>query len=119
MLHLLHLRTYTKRKENTLSKTHQPPADLVQKWEVGDYAGALALAASWPELGDHKDAIKKGHAAHTNRRFYTELGEDPNELYSLGVHAVAERYGLTAPPAESLQPACGCKKSCSKKCKKA
>lgn len=74
---------------------------LREHWAADNYMKALRLAASWPRLGDHKDAIQKGWAAASNPNFYMELGYDPGQLYAAGLRAVAERYDL--PPAEGIR----------------
>lgn len=60
----------------------------------GDHRAALRLAAGWPRLGDHKEAITRGWAALSNPGFYRELGRDPEALVAAGLAAIRERYGL-------------------------
>lgn len=60
---------------------------------AADWRGALALAARFHELGDHRDAIKRGHEAYVHPRFYAQLGQDPAALVALGVQALKDRYG--------------------------
>lgn len=67
---------------------------LKDLWAKGDYWGALKMAAAWPRLGEHGDAIKQGWAAVSNPSFYRQLGKDPDVLYRKGLAALAERYGL-------------------------
>jgi hypothetical protein len=67
-------------------------------WEAGSYRKALRLAASWPRLGEQKDAIQKGWAAASNKTFYAELGYNPAALERAGLDAVAARYGLPQAP---------------------
>lgn len=67
-------------------------------WADGSYRKALRLAASWPRLGEHKDAIQKGWAAASNRAFYAELGYNPAALERAGLDAVAARYDLPQAP---------------------
>jgi len=61
----------------------------------GDWQKALRLAASFADLGDHRGAIKRGHEAFSNGRFYTQLGQDPEALKAAGIAALIERYKLT------------------------
>ena len=61
---------------------------------TGDWRAALKLAASWPQLGTHRDAIQQGWAALRNPDFYRELGKDPEQLVAAGQAAIKERYGL-------------------------
>ena len=58
-------------------------------WAAGDHRKAIKLAASGPQLGDHR-----GWAAISNPDVYRQLGEDPQTLYDLGLQALRERYGL-------------------------
>ena len=59
-----------------------------------DYRAALQLAAGWPRLGTHRDAIQRGWAAYSNRDFYMQLGRDPASLGAAGGAPSRERYGL-------------------------
>ena len=63
-------------------------------WAAANYRAALKLAAKWPRLGEHRDAIQKGWAAASRPDFYRELGQDPDALEAAGVAAVADRYNL-------------------------
>lgn len=73
---------------------------LTDLWVAGEYRAALKLAATWPNLGGHKDRIRQGWAATSNPAIYREMGRDPEKLYRDGLAAVAERYGLEAPNAK-------------------
>jgi len=64
-------------------------------WAAGEHRKALKLAASWPELGDHDEAIRNGWSAASNPNFIKQLGRNPDEDYKAGLAAVAERYDLT------------------------
>lgn len=59
---------------------------------AGDWVAALRLAARFPRLGEHKDAITRGWAALQNPTFYKEIGKDPDALVAAGVAALKERY---------------------------
>jgi hypothetical protein len=67
---------------------------LKQYMAAGDYRAALRLAASWGELGDHKETIQKGRAADVHPEFYLAIGENPVELVAAGIAAIRERYHL-------------------------
>lgn len=67
---------------------------LKQLWASGNRLGALKLAAKWPRLGAHKDAIQQGWAAASNPRFYRQLGKDPGRLVAAGIAALKDRYNL-------------------------
>jgi hypothetical protein len=71
-------------------------------WAAGEYRRALKLAATWPRLGTHKDAIQRGWAAASNADMYRQMGKDPAALYEAGLAAVAARYGLE--PAKETTP---------------
>lgn len=66
-------------------------------WAQKDYRSALKLAAGWPRLGYHKDTITQAWAATSNRKFYEQLGHNPDDLYRRGLRAISERYGLPKP----------------------
>lgn len=68
--------------------------ELRTLWAAGEYRRALKLAAGWPRLGEHKDAIQAGWAAASNRDFYRQLGKDPDAMVAAGLAAVAARYNL-------------------------
>lgn len=70
---------------------------LRKLWTAGEHRKALGLAATWPQLGEHKEAIQRGWAAAAHPRFYIELGMDPDAIYSAGLAALIERYELTPP----------------------
>lgn len=67
---------------------------LKELWASGDLHGALRIAARFPMLGTHRDAILQGWAARMNPDFYRQLGEDPEAIANRGLEAVAARYGL-------------------------
>lgn len=58
----------------------------------GDYRAALKLAASWPNLGEHKEAITRAWAAISHPDTYIEMGQNPDVLFIAGVTALRERY---------------------------
>ena len=74
-------------------------ATLVKKIDIlrdhsraGNWHAALRLAASWPQLGEHKVAIQQGWAALSNGRFYREIGKDPAAMVAAGQAALVARY---------------------------
>lgn len=69
-------------------------AALRSAWAAGDRIAALRIAARFPRLGDDREVITRGWAAHTNPAFYAELGRDPASLVDAALAAVAARYGL-------------------------
>lgn len=60
---------------------------------AGRWDAALALAARWPRLGDHAQAIRLGHEAAAHPGFYRQLGKDPEQMREAGITALRERYG--------------------------
>lgn len=65
---------------------------LVRLMAAGEWPRALALAARFPRLGEHRDAIVRGHEALANPRFWRSLGKDPDALRDAGIAALQERY---------------------------
>jgi hypothetical protein len=61
----------------------------------GDYRAALRLAASWPQLGEHRDAITCGWAAMSHPAFYEAIGKDPSVLVAHGLDAIRSRFCST------------------------
>ncbi len=90
---------HSKQPTGDLARSTLPSAinKLREHWAANNYRKALRLAASWPRLGDQKDAIQKGWAADSNPAFYSELGHNPEALFATGLRAVAERYELPQP----------------------
>ncbi len=60
---------------------------------AGSWELALRIAARFPRLGEHEAAIRRGHEAYTNPRFYGQLGYDPEALKEAGKQALIARYG--------------------------
>lgn len=58
----------------------------------GNFSKALALAAKFPRLGEHRDAIVLGHEARVHRSIYKQLGRDPDKLVAEGIKALIARY---------------------------
>ena len=60
----------------------------------GDWAGALRIAAKFPELGEHAATIKRAHEASHSAAFYRQIGRDPDACVQAGIQALRERYSL-------------------------
>jgi hypothetical protein len=60
---------------------------------AGEWRRALKMAAAFPRLETHKEAIERGWAASQNPDFYRSIGRDPAELIAAGVAALKKRYG--------------------------
>lgn len=69
-------------------------AQLKDHMATGNHRAALKLAASWPRLGEHKDAIQLGWSAMSNPRFYRDINKDPDALVAAGLAAIRERYNI-------------------------
>jgi hypothetical protein len=67
---------------------------LREYMSANEWGKALRLAASWPRLGEHRDAITQAWAAYSNRRFYEQLGKDVDALVAAGITALRHRYPL-------------------------
>lgn len=65
---------------------------IVRFLKTGDGHKALAMAAKFQDLGDHRDAITKGANALKNPDFYRQIRQDPDALIGAGVAALRERY---------------------------
>lgn len=72
-----------------LSKITQLKAAM----QAGNWELALRVAARFPRLGTHTAAIRRGHEAYTNPRFYQQLGKDLEALKAAGKRALIARYG--------------------------
>lgn len=57
-----------------------------------DWDKAISLAAKFPRLGGHKDAILRAHTAYTNPRFLTQIGRDVEQCKQLGIAALVIAY---------------------------
>ena len=74
----------------------KPPtklAHLRDAMRAGNWEQALRMAARFPRLGEHKEAIVRAHEAYSNPRFYSQLGYDMEKLKAEGRRALVERYG--------------------------
>lgn len=67
-------------------------------YEAGDFAGALRIAAKFPELGESRDAVQRGHQAFVRPDFVREIGRDVAADRAAGIAALAERYGFENRP---------------------
>ena len=65
---------------------------IVRFLKTGQPDKALAMAAKFPDLGEHKDAITKGANALRNPDFYRQIKQDPDALVAAGVAALRARY---------------------------
>lgn len=68
------------------------PPDLAQAIRDERWRDALRIAARYPRLGAHREAITRGHQAATRPDFYRQLGQDPEARVAAGIAALKERY---------------------------
>ena len=62
--------------------------------DAGDWQRAIALAAKFPRLGAHRNAVLDAHSAYTNPRFLTQIGRDVGACIEGGKLALIAAYGL-------------------------
>lgn len=60
----------------------------------GQWQEAIRLAARFPRLDKHRDAILSAHMAYTNPRFVVQLRKDTEALKLAGQQALLDRFGL-------------------------
>jgi hypothetical protein len=61
---------------------------------AGDWQKAIAIAARFPRLGAHRNAVLDAHSAYTNPRFLTQTGRDVNACIDAGKSALIAAYSL-------------------------
>ena len=67
---------------------------IKEAFEAGDLRSALSMAAKFYDLGEQADAIKRGHEAYANPRFWKSLGYDLDVLIENGRLALIARWGF-------------------------
>ena len=65
---------------------------LTDAMDCGDWRKAFSIASHFTRLGSHEDAIRRGHEAMQRPEFYREIKRDPDELITIGIVALKERY---------------------------
>ena len=61
---------------------------------AGDWQTAFSIAARFPRMGAHRNAILDAHSAYTNPRFLVQIGRDVNACIDAGKLALIAAYGL-------------------------
>ena len=72
------------------SKTDQIRA----AWIAGDRIGALRIAARFFDRSEDTRAFKRGIDAFNHADFYTQLGQEPQELITAALDLLAKRFEL-------------------------
>lgn len=71
----------------------QSKASIIREYmAAGQWAEAIRLAASFPRLDRHRDAILDARSAYTNPRFLRQIGKDVEALKAAGHAALQERF---------------------------
>jgi hypothetical protein len=63
---------------------------------AGDWQKAFSIAARFPRLGAHRNAVLDAHSAYTNPRFLVQIGRDVNACIDAGKSALIAAYRLDA-----------------------
>ena len=63
---------------------------------AGDWQRAVAIAARFPRLGAHRNAVLDAHSAYTNPRFLVQVGRDVDACIAAGKSALIAAYRLDA-----------------------
>ena len=61
---------------------------------ANDWKKAVAIAARFPRLGAHRNAILDAHMAYTNPRFLGQVGKDADACIAAGREALVAAYGI-------------------------
>lgn len=59
---------------------------------AGDWQTAFSIAARFPRLGAHRNAILDAHMAFTNPRFLAQVRRDPAACIEAGKKALRTAY---------------------------
>lgn len=59
-----------------------------------DWQKAIAIAARFPRLGAHRNAVLDAHTAFTNPRFLAQIGRDVDACIEAGKSALIAAFGL-------------------------
>lgn len=61
---------------------------------ANEWQKAISLAAKFPRLGEHKEAITRAHMAYTNPRFLVQIGKNVEECKQSGCDAIIAAYKM-------------------------
>lgn len=77
----------------TTTAPRQSKAFIVREhMAAGQWADAIRLAASFPRLDCHREAILDARSAYTNPRFLQQIGKDVEAIKAAGHIALQERF---------------------------
>ncbi|WP_374349186.1 hypothetical protein [Chitinimonas sp.] len=64
-----------------------------QHMQAGNWQKAISLAARFPRLDRHRDAILNAHTAYIHPHFLSQLGKDVAAAKEEGRLALIDRFG--------------------------
>lgn len=67
---------------------------LKDAYHAGDTAKAIRIAARFPDLGAHRNAILDANIAITNPRWTLNMKRDIEQTIAAGIDALRNRYSL-------------------------
>lgn len=76
----------------TTSAPQSKSSAVREHMAAGRWAEAIRLAASFPRLDMHREAILDARTAYTNPRWLAQLGVDPEAAKQAGHAALRERF---------------------------
>ena len=69
-------------------------SQLKDAYYAGNTAKAIRIAAKFPDLGAHRNAILDANIAITNPRWTLNMKRDVDQTISAGIDALRIRYSL-------------------------
>jgi hypothetical protein len=69
-------------------------SQLKDAYHAGDTAKAIRIAARFPDLGAHRNAILDANIAITNPRWTLNMKRDIEQTIAAGIDALRNRYSL-------------------------
>lgn len=91
---MTHAASKTKRSASLRGSVASAPSasEVRALVESGRFREAIARAAKFRDLGDHRDAILGAREAYERPQFQQQLGKDTLLLINAGIAALRERY---------------------------
>jgi hypothetical protein len=65
---------------------------LLRHMAAEDWPAALKVAATFSELGKHRDAIQRAHQANIRPEWARQMRRDPDADVEAGIEALRQRY---------------------------